>query len=192
MTSAQLAMFSTLVAAVIGFWLALFHLFPRAARAKFQYRATVLRDECMDAVLDGRLRRAAPVEAFLDLADAMATRPDFFSLTRAWAVHRTMKRLNWKVQPPSHDSLKPEERELLDRLDEQLEKAFVQRLVLGSSFGWLFWLASVAVPHVLRLKGRSEPVNVVATPQHLARDYSAASETVPIKRQELVGLSTDI
>jgi hypothetical protein len=190
MTGAQLAMFATLVGAVVCAWLALFYLFPLAARARFQYRATVLRDECSDAVLDGRLRHVAPVQSFLDRADRMAARPDFFSLTNALTLHRTMRKLNWKPEPSKQICdfpLKPEEQELLDRLNRELERAFVHRLVFGSSFGWLFWLASVLLPPVLSLK-RSSKAQSMATPKHLAREYSAVSETAPIK-SELLSLS---
>jgi hypothetical protein len=187
MTGTELAMFALLLSTVAGVWLTLFYLFPLIARAKFQYRAAVLRDECMDAVLDGRLRREAPVESFLVRANAMAARPDLFTLARALAVHLTIKDLNWEPKEPSYDSLKPEERELLGRLDAELMTAFVRRLILGSSFGWLFWLASVLLPPLLRLKRPSKAVTM-ATPQHLAREYSAVSETVPIKGQKLVSL----
>ena len=187
MTGAELAMFALLLGSVAGFWLTLFYLFPLIARAKFQYRATVLRDKCMDAVLGGRLRRTPPVESFLVRANAMAERPDLFTLARALAVHRTMHELNWRPEVPSQDCLKPEERELLGPLNAELEHAFVQRLIFGSSFGWLLWLVSLAL-RALRPKRRSD-VAPVATPQHLAREYSAASLTVPIKGQKLVSLS---
>jgi hypothetical protein len=95
-----------------------------------------------------------------------------------------MRKLSWEVEEPSYACLKPEERELLTRLDAELEHAFVQRLIFGSSFGWLLVLASF----FLRAKRRPADASI-ATPQHLAREYSAVSERVPIKGKKLVTLA---
>jgi len=188
-TGAQLAVFATLVAILGGVWVTLFFLLPLNARATFQYRATVLRDECLDAVFNGRLRRTAPVEWFLERAGAMAERPELFSLTRALAVHQAMVELGCDGEErPSHASLKPEESELLDRLDHQLDRALVQRLVLGSSFGWLFWLTSKLRSLVPRANRDPGTVSV-PPPQHLAREDFGVSEKVPIRGRKLISLS---
>ncbi len=189
MTGAELIRFATLVAVAVGVWLTLFYLFPLNARARFQYRATVLRDTCLDAVLDGRLRHTPSVDSFLVRADAMATRPEFFTLTRAWALHQAMAELRCDgVEAPTDASLKPEERQLLRRLEDKLLQAFVERLVRGSSFGWLWWLTSTLFRLVPRSKQRSTAVSE-ASPKHLAEEYSAMSERVPIKGHRLVSLS---
>jgi hypothetical protein len=57
-------------------------------------------------------------------------------------------------------------------------------LIFGSSFGWLLFLGSL----LMRWKWRSDSVSM-ATPQNLAREYSAVSERVPIKGKRLVSLS---
>ena len=189
MTGAQPAMFATLVATVVGVWVTLFYLLPLAARARFEYRATVLRDEALDAVLDGRLRRMEPVESFLARASAMAAHPELFTLTRALAAHRAMAELGCeKEKPPSYASLRPEERKLLHRLDEELYRALGQRLVRGSSFGWLLWGGVRLLSPLLRSKRHPEAVSATS-PQNLAREYTALSEKVPIKWRRLASLS---
>src|SRR5206468_4354650 len=134
---------------------------------------------------DGRLPRTAPVGSFLTRANAMSTHPEFFTLTRAWAVHRAMTDLDCDgAKPPNYGSLNEEQRQLLCKLEEDLLQAFVERLVRGSSFGSLLWLAST----VLRLTHRSKQDSRAASgtsPKHLAEEYSAISERVPIKGRRL-------
>jgi hypothetical protein len=189
MTGVQLAVFATLVATVVGVWVTLFLLLPLVARARFQYRATVLRDECWDAVLDKRLRRTEAVESFLARASAMAAYPEMFTLTRALAAQLAIAELGCEivVEQPSYASLRPEERKLLHRLDEELYRALGQRLVRGSSFGWLLW-GGLKVGSLMLPSKRHSKVVSATSPQNLARQYTAISEKVPIKGRRLVSL----
>ncbi len=187
MTAAEFAVFATLVAVVVGVWVTLFYLLPLIARARFEYRATVLRDECLDAVFDGRLPRTTPVESFLARASMMAAHPNAFTLTMALAVQLAMTDLGCdEPQRPTYASLKPEERKLLHQLDDRLHHALGERLVRGSSFGWLLWLNSM----LRRLVGKRHSKAVSGTsPQQLARAYSAISEKVQLEGHKLASLS---
>jgi hypothetical protein len=129
------------------------------------------------------LRRTAPVESFLERASVMAAHPELFSLTRALAVHLALTELglDGAERPrPSHASLTPEEHNLLQRLEDELDRALAQRLVRGSSFGWLLWLASRLLPQLPSPRRHSSTVSV-PPPQHLAREDFGISEKVPIK-----------
>jgi hypothetical protein len=190
MTGPQLAMFATLVATVAAVWVTLFYLPPLLARAKFEYRVTVLRDECVDALLAGHLRRTPAVESFLSSASAMAAHPEFFTLTRALAVHLATKELRLEeVERPTYASLAPDERKLLHRLDDELYQALGQRLIRGSSFGLLVWSGLNLLSRIHRVKGRSASVSRTS-PQNLAREYTAISEKMPIKGHNSASLSS--
>jgi hypothetical protein len=190
MTGAQLAVFATLIAVVIGVWLTLFYLLPGNARSRFQYRAAVLRDECLDALLDGQLRRSAPVESFIARASAMAARPNAFTLTKALAAHLAMKELNCDAaKAPTYASLEPDERKLLHLWDEQLHAALGERLIRGSAFGWLLWAARPFLPIVMPSQRDSKAVSQTSA-QSLAREYTTISEKMPpSKGRRLVSLN---
>ena len=181
MTGEGLAVFAAIVVLALSAWTTLFYLVPLIARSRFQYRATVIRDECIEAVFDGRLPRSAPVEEFVATADSMAKHPEEYTLLRALAAHRAMKDLGCQVpEPPSYGSLKPEERRLLHKLDSQLFEAFSDRLIRGSSFGWLIWLA-------LGLRNLLARSASTASPQSLAREFGAVSDRIPLKGRKLIG-----
>lgn len=177
MTDSDLAAFLSVVGVVLGVWSILFFFLPYLMRTRFEYRAMVLRDECQDAVLDGVLPDTPPVRAFLDRARVMTEEPKSFNLATALAVHATLSELKYRgPSAPSYGSLSAQQRKLLHHLDDELHRAFVDRLVHGSSFGWAL-LLGVGVSRLIRrlLHGLSPKS---PTPQILAREYSAVSDGV--------------
>jgi len=120
----------------------------------------------------------------------MAEHPEEFTLLNALAGHLALKELGCDVREivPSYHTLTPEERKLLHGLNEQLVEALDRRLVRGSSFGWLLWIATRllcwAPGSRRRQKSRSGP-----SPQLLAREYTVVSEKVPLKGRKLAGSS---
>ena len=60
LTDAQAATFVTLLAALTCLFLLVILGVPRLARLLFRHRLEVIRDDCMDAILDDQLREAPP------------------------------------------------------------------------------------------------------------------------------------
>jgi hypothetical protein len=186
MTGAQLAMFVMLVGTMAGVWVSLFYLFPLVARTRFQNRAAMLRDECVDLVFAGRLPRSEPVDAFVALANVMATHPEEFSLSNVVAARLSLAdfsddRMDFELN--SYSELTPEQRKTLHRLHDELNRAFSRKLMLGSVLGWLLLVISVA-SRLLRRFRKDPKRSAEPLPQHLAREYSALSERVPIKTRD--------
>ena len=179
MSAGELAFFLTVVAVVVGIWATILFLLPLNGRVTFQYRAAVLRDRCIDAVFDGRLPRTASVAWFIERADAMVVHPERFGIARAFAVHLAVRELGHEPPPTDVEYLylKPEHRDLMVELDDELNRALAQRFVRGSSFGWLLWLITRRDDD----GPRDDQGSVhVPPPEHLAQEDFEMSTKIPV------------
>jgi hypothetical protein len=186
-TAQELLLLAVFVLLVVGVWLTLFYLLPLIARAKFEYRATVLRDTCVDALHDGLLPSVDPVREFLSRASYMATHADAFTLTRAIAAHYALAELGYDGgRPPTYASLRPEERRLLHELDSELHRALGDRLIRGSSFGWILWLGVLVLRRFRSMRNQGAAAQAAPSAEDLAREYSEVSDRVHAKGHKLV------
>lgn len=136
MTSAQVTAFVTLVLAIIALFVLVIRGVPQIARLLFLRRIEVIRDECMDAVLDGRLRETRSVGRFLKAIDVGADIAPHVTLARMFAVARAMvdtgRDTGSMARSPRFSDLSPAEREFMHTLDERLYRAYISYLTWGS------------------------------------------------------------
>jgi hypothetical protein len=151
LTSPQAASFLVLLA-LCGFLIAAMSVgIPRLARLLLRYRFEVIRDDCVDAILDGRLRRQPPVERFLEATETAATLAEWYTIPRGWVIWRARKGPEIQHPPevasaPSFYELPPVEQEIMHELEQRVIAAVRSALMWSSPLGWavapLFWFAS--------------------------------------------------
>lgn len=152
MTSAQLGSLVTLVtASAVVIILVLFGT-PRLARLLFRHRLESIRDDCVDAILDDRLRREPPVDSFLGLVDYAAEHARWLTLPRALAMYAAYAGLGVDVTElaaiPSYCELEPAERKIMHDLDSRCQAAFWSYMTWGSPFGWVIGLLTLIARRV--------------------------------------------
>lgn len=152
MTSAQTATLGALTGSlVIPFLLAVIGV-PRLARLVFLHRLEVIRDDCIDAILEDRLTEADSVSRFLQVAETGADLPRFLTLPRLFALSRAMVDAGIDVEnvapPPSYSDLRPGERQLMRELDGRMSAAYKAYLNWGSPASWVLRPARFLISHI--------------------------------------------
>jgi hypothetical protein len=152
LTSAQTVTLGALTGSLlILFMLAVIGV-PRLARLIFLHRLEVIRDDCIDAILEDRLKEAASVSRFLQVAETGANVPHFLTLPRLFALSRAMVDAGIDVDkvapPPSYSDLQPGERQLMRELDERMCAAYKAYLNWGSPASWILRPARFLVSHI--------------------------------------------
>lgn len=150
MTSTQTASLAALAGALFLLFMLVIVGIPRLARLLFRYRLEVLRDECMDAILDDRLREAGPARRFLRAVEAGAAVPHLLTMPRLFAIAQALVDAGVDLQelapPPDYTDMLPHERRIMDRLDTRLSDAYRSYLDWGSPAIWVrrpcLWLLS--------------------------------------------------
>jgi hypothetical protein len=124
---------------------------PRLARLLLRYRFEVIRDYCMDAILDGRLRRHPAVERFLEATETAATLTEWYTIPRGWVIWRAYKGMETQHSPevasvPDFYELPSDEQKIMYGLEQRVVAAVRSALIWSSPLGWavapLFWFAS--------------------------------------------------
>jgi hypothetical protein len=141
MTGTQILTFATLaVACCVVVALVLIGV-PRLARLLFRQRLESIRDDCMDAIFDGRLRRAVPVDEFLTAVESTRKRAQWITLPRAIAAYNAYHDLDFNMvdlaTEPSYAGLRPGEERVMRSLEARAESAFKAYLQWGSPAGWI-------------------------------------------------------
>jgi hypothetical protein len=125
---------------------------PSIARELFEYRLQVIRDDCTDALLDGRLSKNEAVILFLWRTDALRRNLRQVTLAKAYLAHLVLRRANLNgLEFPSSQDLRPPERFVLEELESRLRDATISLLNWGSPLGWLMALASPILRPTRRL-----------------------------------------
>ena len=141
LTSAQTATFVTLLAALICLFLLVILGAPCLARLLFLHRLEVIRDDCMDAVLDDRLREAPSVELFLKVTETGAALPRQLTPPHLYAASRVIVDAGIDIAdlapPPTYEDLGPDERGIMDELDKRMRMAYTAYLKWGSPASWI-------------------------------------------------------
>jgi hypothetical protein len=147
-TSALLLVFLAVAACLI---LAIFVGIPYLVRLTFRARLEVIRDDCMDAILDGRLAREKSVCEFLQVMDNSAEIARRSTLSRALATFLALRQLGVRdprelVSSPDYCDLEPSQQEVMESFEERNFAAVRSVILWGSPLGWLLapvaWLAS--------------------------------------------------
>jgi hypothetical protein len=140
-TSAQTATFLTLLAALALLFLLVTAGVPRVARLLFRCRLEIIRDDCMDAILDDQLREAPSVGYFLRVIETGAAIPRLLTLPRIFALSRALVDGSIDIEdvapPPSYADLGPDERGIMHRLDARMCDAYASYLNWGSPVSWI-------------------------------------------------------
>lgn len=141
MTSTQTASFVILITALVLILLLLIIGVPRLARLLFRHRLEIIRDECIDAILDDHLREAPSVRHFLRTVETATQISHYLTLSRlfalAWAMIDSGVDTKTAVTPPaSYDDLHRAEREIMRQLDSRLCRAYASYLNWGSPASW--------------------------------------------------------
>jgi hypothetical protein len=130
---------------------------PRLARLLFRQRVESIRDDCMDAILDGRLQRGPLVDRFLAAIEHGAERARWRTLPRIVALYIACVNLGvgraGPAERPSYAELRPDERDMMHSLETRVEAAYQSYLVWGSPAGWAFG-PLVLIAHHIRPRGK--------------------------------------
>lgn len=184
MTSAQAEWFwALIVACAVVFALVLVGC-PRLARLLFQHRLEGIRDDGVDAVLDGRLRRDDPVRTFLKVLELIAAHARWVTLAKGVALVSGLRDLGVDdpadlVSASGYGGLPAGEQQIMNELEARFETAFRSYMIWGSPAGWALapmvilasWVhpggkiarTEYALPVVAREAVRSDPASYPKT-----------------------------
>jgi hypothetical protein len=148
MTSAQAQSFATLITALAVVLTIVLAWAPKLARLLFRHRLDAIRDEGVDAILDGRLRQEPPVDAFLQAVDQGRKYARWLTLARNVAILSAPADLGVDDpivmhSPNSSWELDGHERKIMHGLEQRIADAFRSYLIWGSPLGWA--LAPIAL-----------------------------------------------
>jgi hypothetical protein len=156
MTSSQAASFATIIVALATILALVLTGAPCLARMWFRHRLEAIRDDGVDAILNGQLRQEFPVSDFLHALELGGKGARWLTIARSVAVVAALADCDVDdprnmVKGRSHCDLEPGERKVIHGLEERAAAAWRSYLIWGSPLGWaLAPLASVAAryrPH---------------------------------------------
>ena len=126
---------------------------PSLARLLFRSKLEGIRDDGVDAVLDGRLRQEAPISAFLGVVDDMARHARWVTLARGVALVNGLRDLGVDdpgeiASKPRYDDLPCGERTIVRDLEIRVQAALRSYLIWGSPAGWAIAPLVVLASHI--------------------------------------------
>jgi hypothetical protein len=141
---------------------------PYLARQAFRARLGEIRDDTVDALLDGRLPRGATADAFLEILAVTAGRLAAASLTDNILAaldycRQGISRPAARLSPAGAAGLRPAEREIMRKLENRACDAYQQFIIWASPVGWL------TAPAILARRRLAPP-----RPAHACGQESAA------------------
>jgi hypothetical protein len=141
MTGSDIGSFVSLIAACVIVFAVIIVGIPYLVRVLFRHRVEVLRDECVDAIFDGKLRPEASVKSFIRSTENIGSRARRLTLLRALVAYVALVRLQTprSVLPTraSYSDLEPREATILSDLEKRYDDAFWSYLSWGSATAWL-------------------------------------------------------
>lgn len=141
MTGSDIGSFVSLIAACVIVLTLIVTGIPYLARVLFRHRVEVLRDECVDAIFDGKLRPEASVKSFIRSTENIGPRARRLTLLRALVTYVALVRLQTPRSvlppPPSYPDLGPDEQLIMGALDKRYQDAFRSYLSWGSATAWI-------------------------------------------------------
>jgi len=177
-TGAQIESFVTLIAASAVVIILVFVGVPRLARLLFRHRMESIRDDGVNEILDGRLRREPPVDMFLETVDHAAEHARWVTFARSAAILLALKDLGVEdpsevARAPSYCELESGERKIMHDLEERTYAAFRSYMIWGSPLGW-------AIAPVALIASRLHPESKLAKTEDalpaLARDAMSGDQ----------------
>jgi hypothetical protein len=151
-TSAQIATFVTMAAALALIVLLAVVGTPRLAGLVFVYRLEVIRDNCMDAILDDKLHESTSVRRFLRGIETATAWPEHLTLPYLFAVSQEMVAAGIDVArlgvPPKYDDLGDRESRFMLDLDARMCDAYRSYLNWASPVGWLLRPITIVVSRI--------------------------------------------
>ena len=140
MTSTQTASFVALIAALVLIYLLAIIGVSRLARLLFRHRLEVIRDDCVDATLEGRLPETPSVRRFLHTVETGAAVSHVLTLPRLFALAQALVDMGVHIEevalPTCYADLQPVERKIMYQLEERLCCAYKSYLNWGSPASW--------------------------------------------------------
>jgi len=120
----------------------------RLAQIAFTSRLEAIRDDCEDAVLDGRLREKQQVKELLSRLDDMMKYGRRVTYARLLALRLAASQVGLDIvaeaqtEELSYSGLQPTERRIMHELEERLLQAWVSYVNLSTPLGWAHTVAS--------------------------------------------------
>jgi hypothetical protein len=140
-TGADVGSFVSIVAASVLVMALIVTGIPALARVLFRHRVEALRDECVDAILDGKLRPEPTVESFIRSTEQIGSRARRLTLLRAITMYIALVRLQTprSVLPAqaTYSDLEPDEARIFSDLERRYKDAFWSYLSWGSATAWI-------------------------------------------------------
>jgi hypothetical protein len=159
MTALQFLTWAILVAAgaaVLIVGLKYVHLISRLT---FIERIERLRDRCKDLVLAGELEPTDSVALFLTIQDVLVNESMHFSASRTGLEMMTFKRAGYELAELDlgfEEDLAPDQRAVVEGLENETRDAIRRFLFTGSPLGWLILLIEAGIRRLLGVpKGQS-------------------------------------
>lgn len=168
--------FLLLIGSVLLVWWTLFFVLPAIGRVHFSDHVARLRDEVDEAVITGQLPFDYNLRDWLERAQILIDDPRILGLTRVMAVHRAHAVLGVPIDSPGeeYEGLDPAQQEVMAAFDERMVRLIKTRLIIGSTFAIVFWLAALALTanaQLRRLLPSSVPLpGELASEVYRARD----------------------
>jgi hypothetical protein len=157
-TSTELGVFATLIATSAVVIVLILTGVPRLARLLFRQRLETIRDDLVDAVLDGRLPREASLQSFIKSLDQVGDQARLLTLPRAIAMYLALVKLrvpNATLGPvDSFGSLESDERRLMHEFEKRRQSALWSYLTWGSPLGWAMAPLLVAITRHIHPVGK--------------------------------------
>lgn len=180
-TSSGVGSFVSLIAAAALVIILILIGIPSLARILLRYRLDTLRDDCVDAILDGKLPRDSSVQSFIRSVERIGPRARLLTLSRAIAMYLAFVKLGTPVSDltiaPSYHHLTSDERKLMSDFDSRRQAALWSYLIWGSPMGWAI------APVLLVINRRVSPSSPVAKPEDalpkLTREAALCAEQSP-------------
>jgi hypothetical protein len=140
MARTQVESFATVITALAVVIVLILTGVPLLARLLFRRRLEAIRDDGVDALLDGHLRQEPPVENFLSAVDRAGRYARWMTLARSAAILRAFVDLGCDpdemLAPETYSELTEPERAIVAGLEGRVETAFRSYLIWGSPLGW--------------------------------------------------------
>jgi hypothetical protein len=115
---------------------------PALVRLLFRYRLESIRDDTVDAILDGRLQPGIPVTTFVHTIDHAMDHARLLTFARGRAVIRALRDFGITgpsefVNSPSFCELDQDERKIMHALQDRTNRVVRSYILYGTPMAWL-------------------------------------------------------
>ena len=167
---------------VVVAWVAVFFIWPTAARARFTSQISEIRDDADDAVIDGLVPDGPEVRHFLEKTEYLRDNPRHLSFSLLVAIHLTLEQYGQvpESKAASYAELTPEQRKVMHKLDGRLEEAVASHVVRGSRFYSVFWCLVRIAGGRKRVAMQARKVIDTPRPTELASEFNRIQDPRPL------------